>query len=109
MRKIFLVLLAVVSISMIWVASSEAGVYGAGYPNGDDMFVYSASSWDFYNHLVITYNNQDFSASATVLNPNGVPSNDYGFYYFWADFFSDHLDFYGSNDGSHWVLIGSYY
>lgn len=109
MRKGVLIILALMVIALFGTAVSEAGVYGAGYPNGDDMFIYSASSWDGWNHLVITYNNQDYSASATVLDPNGIPSDDYGYYYYWADFYTDHMDFYGSNNGYNWYLLGSYY
>lgn len=109
MKKTILILLAIIAMATLGTTISEAGVYGAGYLNGDDLVIYSASSWDYWNHLVITYNNQDYTASATVLDPNGIPSGAYGYYYYWADFYSDHLDFYGSYNGYNWVFLGSYY
>lgn len=109
MKKGILILLAIIAMTVLGVSTGEAGVYGAGYLNGDVLAIYSASSWDGWNHFVINYNNQDDSASATVLDPNGIPSNAYGYNYFWADFYTDHFDFYGSNNGYNWVFLGSYY
>lgn len=109
MKKIFLIFLCITVVLMMAANMSEAGVYGAQYPNLDELVIYSSSNWDYWNHLVITYNNQDYSASATVLDPNGVPSSAYGYYYYWADFYSDHFDFYGSMNGVNWTFLGSYY
>ena len=107
MRKALV--LAILALLMFAVSTSEAGVYGAGYPNGDDQVIQSSSSWDGYYHVVMTFNNEDSTASATVLNPSGIPSNAYGYNYFWADFFLTYYDFYGSNDGVNWFFITRYY
>ncbi len=53
---------------------------------------------------------QDATASATALDSYGNPVRaDYGYKYFWADFYTDHFDFYGSMDGENWVFLVSYY
>ncbi len=108
MKKLFVLCLAIWAM-VAMVSVSEAGIYAAYYLNGDDQVIYSASSWDGYYHLVINYNNQDYSATATVLNPSGVPSSAYGYNYYWADFYATYFDFYGSYDGANWILIGTYY
>lgn len=110
MRKGILIILAVMAIGLIGTTISEAGYYDATYVNGDYLAILSSSSWDLYNHVVITFNNQDGTASATVLDPYGRPvPADFGYYYFWADFYPGYFDFYGSIDGEHWIFLGSYY
>lgn len=109
MKKIFLILLCITVVLVMAANMSEAGIYVAEYPNSDELVIYNSSSFDGWYHVVITYNNQDFTASATVLDPNGNPSSAYGYYYYWADFYSDHFDFYGSMDGFYWTFLESYY
>lgn len=110
MKKIFSILLGVAVVLMLAVSMSEATMYDGVYPNEDVLIILSSSSWDYLNHVVLTFNNQDSTASATVLDPYGNPvPADFGYKYFWADFYSDHFDFYGSNNGENWVFLGSYY
>lgn len=109
MKQMFQILLGIVVVLVIAVGLSEAWVYDATYLNGDNLVIYNSSSWDYYNHVVITFNNQDATASATVIDPYGNPVADLGYKYFWADFFSTYYDFYGSMDGENWVFLGRYY
>jgi len=109
MKRGILVVLIILAVAMFSAATSEAGIYVADYPNYDSQVIFDRYSWDGYNHLVMTFNNGSDTASATVLDPYGAPSDDYGFYYFWADFYGDYYDFYGSLDGSYWDFLERVY
>lgn len=85
--------------------------YGALYPNGDGMVIYSKDVFDGVHHLVVTNNAIDAGTSATVLNDDGTPSNAYGYYYYWAGITPTNpetYDLYGSNDGIKWKYIGTF-
>lgn len=110
MKRFFPILLGLAVVLIVGVSIGEAWGYDGVYPNGDKLVIFSSSSWDGWNHVVLTFNNQDYTASATVLDPYGNPvPADFGYYYFWADFYTDHFDFYGSMNGENWVFLGSYY
>ncbi|MEW6569614.1 MAG: hypothetical protein AB1390_00345 [Nitrospirota bacterium] len=109
MKKAIIIMLAVVALISMTVSSGHAYIYGADYPNGDSSVIFSSLSWDGFNHFVVTFNSEDLTAVATVLTPSGTPTDSYGYYYFWADFFPAYMDLYGSNDGVNWYFYQRWY
>lgn len=109
MKKIIL-FLAIIVIATLGGTISEATIFDATFPNNDEMLVFNQWSWDGYNHVIINFNNKDFTASAVILDRNGVPVQaDFGYRYFWADFYPTYFNFYGSMNGEDWEFISRIY
>jgi len=104
MKRIVLVL-AVALMFCIGANMAEAYVWGTDYPNtGDFTTIYDRFSWDGWNHLNLTKNAIRATASATEINPDGVPN-----VYYWADVYPTYYDLYISYNGYNWFYYGFYY
>ncbi len=83
---------------------AEAAIWGTDYPStGDFTTIYDRFSWDGFNHLNLTMNWGNATASATQIDPDGVPDA-----YYWANYFPTYYDLYFSYDGYNWYHYGAY-
>lgn len=108
MRKV-LVLAAAAVIILFGALNSEAGEWEAEYPFYDDAStVVDRFSWDGWNHLALTWNNQNLTASAIEMNPDGMPN-----IYYWGDIYDTvypvKMYLYFSYDGYNWYYYDTYY
>jgi hypothetical protein len=104
MKKIVLVVAVAL---MLCISSSmvEAYIWGTDYPFTDDATViYDRYSWNGVNHVNLTTNYLKATASATEINPNGVPVG-----YYWADEYATYFDTYYSANGYNWYYSGKVY
>lgn len=96
--------IAVAALVLTFTFSAGAAQWW-GYPPDTtyDLQTIDRFSFDGYSHVDIVWNNGRFNATATVLDPDGIPQ---GYYY--ADFFAADYDFYYSADGVNWEFRGTY-
>jgi hypothetical protein len=103
MKRIVLVV-ALALMLCISANMAEAYVWDITYPYTSDFTtIYDRFSWDGYNHLNISYNHGNVTASATQMDPDGIPG-----LYAWADYYPTYFDLYISYDGYTWYHIGAY-
>jgi hypothetical protein len=100
-----------VLLTFCFAFTSEAGVWSANYPySPDDGVVYDRYSWDWWNHLAITWNDTQITVSAIQMDPDGIPN-----VYYWGDIYSGsypyatYMYLYYSSDGYNWYYAGTYY
>lgn len=108
MKRIALVTVLAVALMLFSAPAGEAGNWWATYPritgyNADDSRVIDRFSWDGYNHLAITWNDTVVTASAIVMDPNGMPS-----VWYWADIYPTFYNLYYSFNGITWTYWGQY-
>src|SRR5512139_1161627 len=85
-------LIAVVALVVAVALSAGAADWWAYPPDTTyDLQTIDRFSYDGFNHIDIVWNNGRFNATATVLDPDGVPVE-----YFYADFFATDFDIYYS-------------
>ncbi|MEW6713659.1 MAG: hypothetical protein AB1306_01015 [Nitrospirota bacterium] len=103
MKRIVLVFAVALMLCMS-ANMAEAYVWGTDYPyTGDFTTIYDRYSWDGYNHLNLTMNAGNATASATQISPDGIPGA-----YYWADYYPTYFDLYYSFDGYTWYYYGHY-
>lgn len=98
-------LIAVVVMLCVSANMAEAFIWGTDYPfTGDFTTIYDRFSWDGFHHLNLTKNATNATASATEIDPDGIPNA-----YYWADYFPTFYDLYISFDGFNWFHYGAFF
>lgn len=83
MKRLAFVMVFVL-LTFCFAFTSEAGVWSANYINSpDDSVVYDRYSWDWWNHLAITWNDTQITVSAIQMDPDGRPN-----LYYWGDIYA---------------------
>lgn len=108
--KRFGLCIMLVLLTFAFALTAEAGIWSASYPySPDDSTVYDKYDWDWWNHLVITWNDTAITASAVQIDPDGIPN-----LYYWADIYPGaysyitYMYLYSSYDGYNWYYEGLY-
>jgi len=108
--KSFGLCIILVLLTFTCALTAEAGRWEADLPySPDDGTVYDRYSWDYLNHLAITWNDTAMTVSAVEMNPDGIPN-----IYYWGDIYSGSYPYatnmylYYSFDGYNWYYSGVY-
>ena len=113
MKKALVLFLTIMVFASLPLAG-EAAVFQADSPFTFDFLRTVTNINDFGDHAVISFNDGDQSALATVLDFEGFPvqtSESFGWFYLFADFFTDgSFDLYGSDTGFYddWHFLGNF-
>lgn len=111
MKKI-LIVIGLLAVTFAFALTAEAWTWSANYPNSpDDGVVYDRYSWDWWNHLAVTWNDTVYTVSAIQMDPDGIPN-----LYYWGNIYGSGyypyattMYLYYSYDGYYWYYAGVYY